>query len=412
MSISINIKQRNKPNSKGEYPIVIQIIKDRKAKIISTGYLCSKEEWDKQLSQFNKKCINYSKKNRVLMKLKEKAFSVIDDFALMQVDFTLQQFEQKFRGVEVAKKSVSQFWLEKIEELENSGRMGNAKAYKDTYRSFFKFNSLKNIEFKNIDPDLLSKYESFLRSTGSNDGGIGLKMREIRALYNDAINRGFAKQEHYPFKTFKLSKFRGSGTKDTLSKQEIEKFEQLNKEENMHLLNTYNYFIFSYYARGMNFADLMTLKWSDINGDRINYNRAKTKTKFSISINSPMRKILDYYKDVDDSSTKYIFPILLKNEMTPKQIANRKSKVLKQYNKKLKQIASIQGIDKNITSYVARHSFATNLKFSGVSTDIISQIMGHSDIKVTQAYLRDFGDEELDDAVDRLLEEPMLKYAS
>lgn len=412
MSISISIKRRNKINSKGNYPIILQIIKDRKSKIISLGFECSAKEWDDQKSQFTKKFPNYNKRNRILMKLKEKGYSIIDDFNLKDIDFTLKQFENKFRGIEVSKKTVSQFWLEKIAELENAGRMGNAKAYKDTYRSFYKFNKSKEVQFKEINPNLLNKYESYLRATGSNDGGIGVKMREIRALINDAISRGFAKQEDYPFRKYKISKFKSSGSKQALSKKEIKQFEELDVEKHLNLLNTYNYFVFSYYARGMNFTDLMTLKWSNIIGGRIVYKRAKTKTKFTISINSPMQRILDYYRKNQDISTDYIFPILLSNNMTPKQIANRKSKVLKQYNKKLKKIAAIQGIDKNITSYVARHSFATNLKFSGVSTDKISQLMGHSDIKVTQAYLRDFGDEELDEAVDRLLEEPILKYAS
>ena len=97
--------------------------------------------------------------------------------------------------------------------------------------------------------------------------------------------------------------------------------------------------------------------------------------------------------------------------MTPIQIENRKAKKLKQFNSDLKKIAEIVGINKPLTSYVARHSFATNLKHLGTSTDVIGEAMGHSNVEITKAYLKEFGDDVLDDAMDKLLEEPERKYA-
>ncbi|CAH8281245.1 phage integrase family protein [Mariniflexile fucanivorans] len=94
------------------------------------------------------------------------------------------------------------------------------------------------------------------------------------------------------------------------------------------------------------------------------------------------------------------------------QIENRKHKTLRRFNKQLKEIAEIQGVEQNVTSYVIRHSFATNLKFAGVSTDLIGQSMGHHDVSVTQAYLKEFNDDIIDDAMSKLLEESILKYAS
>jgi site-specific recombinase XerD len=103
---------------------------------------------------------------------------------------------------------------------------------------------------------------------------------------------------------------------------------------------------------------------------------------------------------------------LLKNDLTPIQIENRKQKTLKKYNKQLKEIAEIQGITENVTSYVIRHSYATNLKFAGVSSDLIGQSMGHQDISVTNAYLKEFDEEVVFNAMEKLLEEPFLRYAS
>jgi hypothetical protein len=121
--------------------------------------------------------------------------------------------------------------------------------------------------------------------------------------------------------------------------------------------------------------------------------------------------ILSYYKKAK-SNTGYVFPILLHDNLTPIQVENRKAKKLKRFNSDLKKIAEIVGINKTLTSYVARHSYATNLKQIGVSTDLISQSMGHQNIAITSAYLKDFDDDVIDDANEKLLMEPLSIYYS
>lgn len=89
--------------------------------------------------------------------------------------------------------------------------------------------------------------------------------------------------------------------------------------------------------------------------------------------------------------------------MTPIQIEYRKHKTLKKYNKDLKEIASICKIDEILTSYVARHSFANSLKQMGVATDIISESLGHQNMAITQAYLKELDSSVLDEASKLLL---------
>jgi integrase len=162
---------------------------------------------------------------------------------------------------------------------------------------------------------------------------------------------------------------------------------------------------------GMNFIDVMKLKWENIQGDRILYIRSKTKGRFSVKMLAPVGKVIDYYKS-QNRATDYVFPILLRDNLTPMQVENRKHKTLSKFNQQLKEIAKIQGVEQNVTSYVIRHSFATNLKFAGISTDLIGESMGHHDVSVTKAYLKEFDDEVIDNAMNKLLEEPELKYAS
>jgi len=147
---------------------------------------------------------------------------------------------------------------------------------------------------------------------------------------------------------------------------------------------------------------MMKLKWNDIKGDRIFYTRSKAKGNFILKVLPPVQEILDYYQK-NYSGTKYVFPLLLKENMTPTQIENRKSKTLKKHNKDLKEIARICEIDKNISSYVARHSFANCLKQKGVATDVISESMGHQNLAITQAYLKELDSSVLDEASELLL---------
>jgi integrase/recombinase XerD len=406
---TIKIVLRDKPNKEGLYPIVFKITKERKTKIITLGMDCLKSQWNEQSSEFKKNYPNYLQRNRALLNFRQKALTIIDGFNLEEIDFTLSQFEEKLRGKEQSKITVLEFWLDKINDLNLAGRTGNARAHQDTKNSFFKFHKNQKVLFREITVEVLYKYETHLRANGSNDGGIGVRMRELRALYNEAIRRGVVLEKYYPFKVYKVSKLKGKGFKKALTRDEVKKIENLDKNKHPHLLEAKHLFVFSYYTRGMNFYDMMKLRWDNIDNDKIIYTRSKTKGKFIVKILEPVQEILNFYKTVN-TSTGYVFPILLKEGLTPIQIENRKFKKLKVFNGDLKKIAKIVGIEKPVTSYVARHSFATNLKELGVSTEVISQSMGHQNVSITTAYLKDFDNDIIDDANEKLLMEPISIY--
>lgn len=227
------------------------------------------------------------------------------------------------------------------------------------------------------------------------------KQQAIRALYNMAIERKIIKEGTYPFSIYKVSKLKGKGLKRALNMEDVKKIVDMDLSEYPNLVNSCNCFVFSFYTRGMNFADMMKLKWTDISDDQIHYTRSKTKGNFIIKILPPVQKVLDYFKT--DTTTKYIFPILSKDKLSPTQLEYRKKKMLLLYNKQLKEISKVCGINKPISSYVARHSFANCLKQKGVATDIISESMGHQNLTGTQAYLKELESSVLDNACEMLL---------
>jgi len=406
---SIKIILRDKPTKEGLYPVILRIIKNRKSKLISLGLECIKKDWDEDNNQFKKTQANHIQRNRLLLKHKDRALKIIDDFFMDELDFTLEQFEEKFRGIEPNKLTVLEFWDEVISDLIKSGKVGNAKALNETKKSLFSFYRKSNLMFKEITPTFLEKYEVFLRENNNTDGGVAFKMREVRSIYNKALKKNIIDEKYYPFKIYKVSKLKVGNIKKALTRDEVRLIENFDVAKYPNLAEAKRLFMFSYYCRGINYFDIMLLKWSNVSESRINYIRSKTKGRFSIEILPPVQEILEFYKDTF-LDTNYVFPILLNESMTATQIQNRKHKKLKKFNNDLKKIAKIVGIDKPLSSYVARHSFATNLKQIGVSTDRISQSMGHKNIAITTAYLKDFEDDVIDRENEKLLQEIIVNY--
>lgn len=379
--------------SNNKYGVYLRIIINRKKKLISLGLRCQKENFINEA--FTKKHPNHHIENELLLEFKAKATRSLRELQVTKDDFSLEDFEDAFRGVKNNPDlKVIDFFDEIIDEMTRAGRMSNAKAYKDTKDSLIKFNG-KKFKFKNITSTFLEKYEVFLKENGSKNGGVAFRMRELRSLFNKARKRKLIPKEPYPFEDYKISKLKSESNKIAMDLKEFEKFKKVDLTAHPELQEAHNYFLFSIYARGINFQDMMHLKWSDIRNGRISYIRSKTKGKINLEIIPPAQRILDYYK-AQNKSTQYVFPILLDDNLTHQQIANRKHKVLSRYNKKLKEIAKLAGIEKNLSSYVARHSFATILKMSGSSIEKISEMMGHSDVSITMAYLKEFSNEDLD----------------
>jgi len=400
---SIKIVLRKKILSDGTYPIFLRVTKERQSKFYKTPFSAKVDEWILTTGNFNKRKDNYVQNNRLLLKFKDRAFNIITRLEIENPDYTIYDFDQAYRiEYNPIKSDVFSFWDEIIEEQTKAGRIGNAKVNKDAQTSVKMFHQFKNLTFKQLNPTFLNKYEVFLRSRGGTDGGIGVKMRAVRAIFNMAIQRGQVKESLYPFRAYKLSKLKGRTAKRALNFKEVMRIVNTDLTYYPHLINSRNYFVFSFYSRGMNFADMMNLQWKNISSGNIHYTRSKTKGNFQIKILPPVQEILDYYKD-NGYHNKFVFPFLYREDYSPTQVANRKHKMLSIYNRQLKELGVICGIEKNISSYVARHSFANCLKQKGVATDIISESMGHQNLAITQAYLKELDNSVLDEASELLL---------
>jgi integrase len=181
--------------------------------------------------------------------------------------------------------------------------------------------------------------------------------------------------------------------KRALSKEDMIKIYNYPVKEGSKISDCHKIFMFSYFNQGMNYVDIAKLKWSNISKSGImEYNRQKTGCSFAIQLGERSLKILEDYRRISGyDAENYVFPILNKAiHITPQQIQNRLLRVIKQVNSNMKLIGKELEIETPITTYVARHTYATVLKRSGVSTSIISNALGHESESITQTYLDDF----------------------
>lgn len=161
-----------------------------------------------------------------------------------------------------------------------------------------------------------------------------------------------------------------------------------------------NYFLASYMMYGMNFKDMAYVKKTDLRNGRIFYRRNKTGKLYDIRVTGGLKEILDYYL-TDRLSSDFIFPIV--NRTTPMLIDRDIQWARKRYNQKLKEIAQLCGIESNLTSYVSRHSFATQAMLAEVPMNAISTMLGHSSLKTTEIYLKSLPSNVLDEYNKRVL---------
>jgi site-specific recombinase XerD len=241
----------------------------------------------------------------------------------------------------------------------------------------------------------LKEFEMEHKAKGNSNNGISAYMRGIRAIYNSAV-----KEDRYipiknPFNHYKIPTSRRT-KKKALSKEKIIAIRNLKYSKGSKLWHTQNYLLCMFNCRGMNLIDLAKLRVRDIGESRIFYGRSKTGDPLSIRITGEFASIINNYT-ADKNENDFVFPIGYDGsvEMFKKYRSDRRL-----VNKLLKKIAIDAGIEEKITSYHIRHTWATIAKNMGISTEIISEGLGHHSLKTTEIYLKSFDNSVLDDAND------------
>ena len=401
MSTTVNVLcYKSKTLANGEHPLMIRVSKDGKKKYSSLGISVHPVHWDFVKNKPKRSCPNKVQIEKIIRERTEEYTEQILEYKAENKDYSLLTLVEKVSTPNTST-TVGAVFQEYIEKLKMEKRLGYAHSVRQVYNSLLKYNKHLEIYFSDVDVEWLKNYETWLRKENIAENTIGIRFRTLRAIYNLAIEKNIAKPEYYPFKTYKVSKLHQATAKRAITKEAIVAI------MNYPVDSKYKYkrlavdlFAFSYLMGGINFVDMAHLTRDNIIDSRLVYNRQKTGKLIKLPLQEKAVAIINFYYD---EQRKYLFPILFDSHKTDIQKRYRIHDVIADVNKHLKQIGKELHLPIELTTYVARHSFATVLKRAGVNTSLICESLGHSSEKVTQIYLDSFENSQIDEALKNLL---------
>lgn len=325
--------------------------------------------------------------------------------------FTFLSFEEKFSQKVDRSKDVLFFMKTYIEQLSKEGRSGTADSYKCASVSFSKFIKSKNrkkLHFADLTPGWLNAYEKWMLNEKKGLTTIGIYLRSLRTIVNIGIENGMIAQEAYPFGKRKYQIPAGQNIKKALPLADIKKiFEYRPTTEAEQKAR--DLWLFSYLCNGTNVKDIARLQYRNITQKDITYVRAKTARttkkdlkKIHVRLLPEIKEIIERWGIKPATPETFVFGILSKSDSPEKELAKVRQ-ATKTINKYMQRIGKHLDIDINMTTYTARHSFATVLKRSGVSVEFISESLGHKDLRTTENYLDCFEDDEKESQQRQLL---------
>ena len=399
MSTTISVVcYKSKVLKNNESPLMLRICKDGKRKYESIGISILPSLWDFKQNKPTRKCPNKEYIERLIAEKVKVYTDKVIEFKSQEKEFTATSLMEKVNKP-VKRKTVQEVFNQYIQELESANRLRYADMYKCTMHSLIKFNKHLDIPFSDMDTIWLKRYEVWLQSQGLAINTLGTRFSHLRVIYNFAIEEKIVKSEYYPFNSFKVSKLSQTTAKRSIQKGEILSVLNYQGQTPLECL-AIDLFTFSYLAAGINFGDIARLTKDNILENRLIYIRKKTQKQIKVSLQEQAIKLIQKYSMPDNP---YLFPILSNFHKTEQQKVNRIHKIIAKVNKSLKEIGERLNIPIDLTTYVARHSFATVLKRSGVNTSLICEALGHSSERVTQIYLDSFGNDQMEDAMKNLL---------
>lgn len=383
------------PKLNGVCAVSLRVTFERKKRYYPTPYSLTPAVFEKVMF-----ALRQSQPEKDLQaKLKDfenKATKIIGDFTF----FTWTAFEKHYLQNRAAKNTIKQAFEDYATELRQAERIGTAVSYECAMNSLDKFQP--GAKFTDITPEFLRRYEKKVLSEGKSITTVGIYLRSLRTLFNNVINEGLLTKDFYPFKVGRVKgKYeipKGRNIKKALNLSEIELIYNYQPQPGTISERAKDFWIFMYLCNGINVKDLCLLKYENIKGEVLEFVRAKTaRTKrdvepIRVTITDDVKAIIERWGNEDKNGKNFIFPVLQKGITAERerQLIQQLTQVI---NSHMRSLAKELSIDSSLGTYVARHSFSTVLKRSGVSIEFISEALGHSNVGTTTSYLKGFEDD-------------------
>ena len=269
-------------------------------------------------------------------------------------------------------------------------RFSTARNHQTAVRSFINFTRQTVIPLDTISEELIDDYQQWLRQKSICPNTISCYMRCLRSIYNKAIDASGTTPRN-PFG--KAYTGHAATIKRSIPAADIRKIKEADLHGKKSLQLTRDIFLFCYYTLGMPFVDVAFLKTTNIQDSTIIYYRHKTGQQIRIKLEPCMTDIISAYHQ---PHSPYLFPIITTDD--EEHAHHQYLTALGNYNRNLKRIAQLAKVSCKLTSYVARHSWASNAYEENVDLPVISKALGHTDTKTTLIYIRGINDARLEQA--------------
>jgi len=273
---------------------------------------------------------------------------------------------------------------------QHNEKWSTASLYRYTLNSLNNYAGGKVLPFKAVTPEWLKSFESYLRANGCKWNTVSTYIRVLRTAYNRAVEYGIA-----PYKPYLFNKVYVGVETDKENALDVEVMARLitiSKQGSELLtpadLKYLRIFVLLFYLRGLPFVDFAFMKKSELRGNIISYRRRKTGCHLTVEIIKPAAELIRQFVNHDPASP-YLFPIIHHPDGS-EEAFNEYRHAIRYFNKRLSSISQKLNLNQRLSSYTARHTWATMAFYCEISPGIISQAMGHSSIKITETYLKPF----------------------
>lgn len=426
-SISIILDQRRMKQTTGTFPIKLLVVNERKPYRYQTIFDLSAEDYHKlSAPRINIDLQNIKDKLKGIQTAADiylennTSFSLLEferDFILnnplfkqkkrkagatspvsQKETFDLTKFEKKFPILNEEQPGddyLSTVYISYITRLLRQCRIGSALNYQDSYFSMKTFGG--NLRLAQINDMHLMEYEQWMRNKGRSKSTVGIKLRPLRAIFNYAIDglKVVKRENCYPFGRYKYLIPTSRNTKKSLERDVIGQLYNYSPECE-EKQRAKDYWFFCYFGNGMNPKDIAYLKYKNIEDDYITFERAKTALTnrtapklITVFLTEELIGIIDRWGNKNKGLENYIFPVI-EPDMEALEQHFRVKAFVKFINDGMNAIRLELGLKKKIRTMEARHSFSTQLKLAGASTEFIQESLGHADKKTTENYLSSF----------------------
>ena len=376
---SIKIKFRPSSVDGKEGGLYFQVIHNRMVRKLNTDYKVFSNEWDAEAETVIVNGIRYNALCSISDCLKwdaarlEKVVRMLEtERRRYSADDVITMFHRQTKEA-----SLFNFMHGVIAQLKQLGRDRTSETYTATLKSFMAFREDQDVPLDGLSSDMMLLYEAFLKTRVVSMNTISFYMSILRAVYNRAVEKELPPQNK-PFRHVY------TGVDKTVKRAIPIKAVKALKDLDLSMRPTLDYardmFLFSFYTRGMSFVDMAYLKKSDLKNGILTYRRRKTGQQLTIKWEKCMAEIVEKYQE---NETGYLLPIIKKSDNERRQYDN----ALHLVNYRLKDLSTILKLQRPLTMYVARHSWASAAKAKNIPLSVISEGMGHDSEVTTQIYL-------------------------